>query len=76
MITEAGVAQGCPKTAERLEAIREPMSWPRFIGNFNRALEFTRYRIDRVPRYELLRCALPEPPATRPPYTGLPATGP
>ncbi len=75
-ITEAGVALGCPKTAERLEAIREPMSWPRFIGNFNRALEFTRYRIDRVPRYELLRCALPEPPATRPPYTGLPATGP
>ncbi len=75
-ITEAGVALGCPKTAERLESIREPMSWPRFIGNLNRALDFTRYRIDRVPRYDLLRCGLPEPPSQDPPYTGLPATGP
>lgn len=75
-IIEAGVALGCPKTAERLESIREPMSWPRFIGNLNRALDFTRYRIDRVPRYELLRCGLPEPPPQAPPYTGVPATGP
>jgi len=75
-ITEAGVALGCPETAERFESIREPMSWPRFIGNLNRALDFTRYRIDRVPRYELLRCGLPEPPSQDPPYTGLPATGP
>jgi arabinofuranosyltransferase len=52
------------------------MTRPRFIGNVNRALEFTRYRIDRVPRYELLRCSLPEPAAEKPPYTGFPATGP
>jgi arabinofuranosyltransferase len=52
------------------------MTRPRFIGNFNRAWDFTRYRIDRVPRYELLRCGLPEPPTDRPDYTGLPATGP
>lgn len=75
-IEEAGVALSCPQTAEMFEMIREPMSRPRFIGNLNRAWEFTRYRIDRVPQYELLRCGLPEPPADEPPYTGLPATGP
>jgi arabinofuranosyltransferase len=78
-IQEAGVALGCPKTAEMLEMIRAPMTRPRFIGNVNRAWEMTRYRIDRVPRYELLRCGLPEPPpvdGAGPPYAGLPATGP
>ena len=78
-INEAGVALGCPQTVEMLEMIREPMTRPRFIGNLNRAWAMTRYRINRVPEYELLRCALPEPPPTkdaRPPYTGLPATGP
>jgi arabinofuranosyltransferase len=75
-IEQAQVALGCPGTVEKLTSIREPMTRPRFIGNVNRALEFTRYRIDRVPRYELLRCSLPEPAAEKPPYTGFPATGP
>ena len=39
-------------------------------------VEFTRYRIDRVPQYELVRCGLPSAGAAKPPYTGLPATGP
>jgi arabinofuranosyltransferase len=75
-IEQAGVALTCPQTAEMLASIREPMTRPRFIGNFNRALEFTRYRIDRVPEYDLQRCGLAKPPTDRPPYTGLPATGP
>jgi arabinofuranosyltransferase len=75
-VEQAQVALGCPDTVEMFTAIREPMTRPRFIGNFNRAWDFTRYRIDRVPRYELLRCGLPEPPTDRPDYTGLPATGP
>lgn len=75
-IREAQAALGCPDTAERLSAIRDPMTRPRFIGNINRAWKFTRYRIDRVPRYELLRCGVAEPPSEQPPYTGLPATGP
>lgn len=75
-IKEAQVALDCPATAEKLESIREPMSLPRFIGNLHHALEFTRYRIDRVPEYELLRCGLDRPPAETPPYAGLPATGP
>jgi arabinofuranosyltransferase len=77
-IQEARAALGCPDTVEMLEMIRDPMTRPRFIGNLNRAWEFTKYRIDRVPQYELLRCGLPEPPLDdeKPPYTGLPATGP
>ena len=78
-IREAQAALGCEQTAEMLKAIRDPMTRPRFIGNLNRAWELTRYRIDRVPRYELLRCGLPEPApkdTDQPAYTGLPATGP
>ena len=40
------------------------------------AYEFTEYRIDRVPMYELIRCGLEVPPPAVPAYTGLPATGP
>ncbi len=75
-VEQAQAALGCPDTVAKLESIRDPMTRPRFIGNLNRALEFTRYRIDRVPRYELLRCGLPEPTPDEPPYAGLPATGP
>lgn len=75
-IEQAQAALSCPQTEEMLKAIRDPMTRPRFIGNLNRAWELTRYRIDRVPRYELLRCGLPEPQPASPPYTGLPATGP
>lgn len=75
-IVEAQAALGCPQTAEMLKSIREPMSLPRFIGNLHRAWEFTRYRIDRVPEYELLRCGVDHPPRETPPYEGLPATGP
>ena len=75
-IKEAQVALDCPETAEKLKSIREPMTLPRFIGNLHHALEFTRYRIDRVPEYDLLRCGLDRPPAENPPYAGLPATGP
>ena len=75
-IKEAQVALNCPETEAMLQSIREPMTRPRFIGNLHRALEFTRYRMDRVPKYDLARCGLPQPPAETPPYTGLPATGP
>ena len=75
-IREAQAALDCPQTAEMLKAVRDPMTRPRFIGNLNRAWELTRYRIDRVPQYELQRCGVPAPPPLRPPYAGLPATGP
>ena len=75
-VRAAQAALDCPETAEMLASIRDPMSRPRFIGNLNRAWKFTRYRIDRVPEYDLLRCGITPPPPRDPPYTGLPATGP
>lgn len=75
-IRQAQAALECPETVEMLAAIRDPMTRPRFIGNLNRAWDLTRYRIDRVPEYELARCGIPGPAPLRPAYTGLPATGP
>lgn len=75
-IAEAGVALGCPETDAMLNSIRGPLGIRRFVSNVLHALEFTRYRIDRVPQYELQRCGLPEPPLKGTPYSGLPATGP
>jgi len=70
------LALACPETESVLNAVRAPMSPRRFLSNLANAAEFTRYRIDRVPLYELARCGLPLPEPVNPPYTGLPATGP
>jgi arabinofuranosyltransferase len=59
-----------------LSSVRAPMSLHRFVSNFLNSYEFTKYRIDRVPRYELIRCGLAVPEPGGVPYTGLPATGP
>jgi arabinofuranosyltransferase len=52
------------------------MGFHRFVSNLLHSYEFTRYRIDRVPRYELIRCGLDVPESGGVPYTGMPATGP
>ncbi|MCX2933502.1 hypothetical protein ORI20_24825 [Mycobacterium sp. CVI_P3] len=75
-IKEAEAALGCPETDAMLNSIRGPLGIRRFVSNVMHALEFTRYRIDRVPEYELRRCGLDEPDLPGTPYTGLPATGP
>ena len=59
-----------------LTSIRDPIGPRRFLSNVVHAYEFTKYRIDRVPMYELIRCGLEVPPPSVPAYTGLPATGP
>jgi arabinofuranosyltransferase len=75
-VAQAEAALACPATDAVLNSVRAPMGPRRFLSNLLHASEFTRYRIDRVPRYELERCGL-EPPAPKvAPYTGLPATGP
>ncbi|MGE0215700.1 MAG: flagellar motor control protein ZomB [Mycolicibacterium sp.] len=75
-IRQAEAALQCPDTVAVLNAIRAPMGPRRFLSNLMHSFEFTSYRIDRVPRYELERCGLPVPEPVHPPYTGLPATGP
>ena len=75
-VLQAQAALSCPDTEAMLNAVRAPMGPRRFLSNFAHAYEFTKYRIDRVPLYELRRCGLPIPEPSEPPYTGMPATGP
>lgn len=75
-VAQAEVALQCPATDVKLNSVRGELTPRLFLSNLAHAWEFTRYRIDRVPRYELLRCGLEVPPPTEAPYTGLPATGP
>lgn len=75
-ISQAEAALACPATESMLNSVRGEMSPRRFLSNLAHAYEFTKYRIDRVPLYDLKRCGLPVPEPKNPPYTGMPATGP
>jgi len=75
-VAQAEVALKCPATDAMLNSVRAPMGPRHFLSNFLHAWQFTQYRINRVPLYELARCGLQPPPSKGVPYTGLPATGP
>jgi arabinofuranosyltransferase len=75
-VAQAQAALKCPATDAVLNSIRGPMGLRRFVSNVLHAYQFTSYRIDRVPEYELIRCGLDEAKLDSTPYTGLPATGP
>jgi arabinofuranosyltransferase len=75
-VQQAAAALRCPATQQMLNSVRAPMGVHRFVSNLLHSYQFTRYRIDRVPRYELIRCGLDVPESGGVPYTGLPATGP
>lgn len=75
-IARAEAALQCPATEAMLTSVRGPMGPRRFLSNVVHAFQFTQYRIDRVPLYELVRCGLDVPAPAGAPYTGMPATGP
>jgi arabinofuranosyltransferase len=75
-VAQAGAALQCPATQAMLNSVRGPMGVHRFISNVLHSYEFTKYRIDRVPLYELIRCGMAVPESGHAPYTGLPAAGP
>ena len=75
-VQQAEAALKCEGTQQVLNSVRAPMGFHRFLSNLLHSVQYTRYRIDRVPRYELIRCGLAVPESGGPPYTGLPATGP
>lgn len=75
-IIQAEAALKCPATEAVLSSIRGPLGPRRFLSNLLHAYQFTQYRIDRVPAYELQRCGLDEPVLNVTPYTGFPASGP
>lgn len=66
-VAQAVAALQCPETQAVLASVRAPMTPHRFLSNFFHAYEFTTYRIDRVPLYELARCGLPVPEKIPPP---------
>ncbi|WP_067455771.1 flagellar motor control protein ZomB [Nocardia alba] len=65
-VTQARTAMSCPQTQALMISTREPMTLDRFKHNLRNAMTFSKYRIDRVPKYEIQRCGLvdpfPEPP--------------
>jgi arabinofuranosyltransferase len=75
-VAQAVAALQCPATQAVLNSVRSPMTPHRFVSNLVHSYEFTKYRIDRVPLYELIRCGLEVPESTGTPYAGLPASGP
>ncbi len=75
-VAQAEAALKCPATQAMLNSVRAPMGFHRFVSNLLHSYEFTKYRIDRVPRYELLRCGLAVSETGGAPYTGMPAAGP
>ncbi|GGN88914.1 flagellar motor control protein ZomB [Nocardia rhizosphaerihabitans] len=65
-VTQARTAMSCPETQALMISTRDPLTFDRFKHNLRHALSFAKYRIDRVPKYEIQRCGLvdpfPEPP--------------
>ncbi|WUD69564.1 hypothetical protein OHA40_16420 [Nocardia sp. NBC_00508] len=60
-VTQARTAMSCPDTQALLISSRDPLTFERFRHNFRNALRFAKYRIDRVPKYEIQRCGLVDP---------------
>ncbi|MEV6770996.1 flagellar motor control protein ZomB [Nocardia sp. NPDC051030] len=62
-LTQARAALKCPETQSLLASTRAPLTFDRWRHNVQQSLDFAKYRIDRVPKYELERCGLPDPTA-------------
>lgn len=60
-VAQAVAALQCSETQAVLSSVRAPMTPHRFLSNLVNSFDFTQYRIDRVPLYELARCGLPVP---------------
>ena len=61
-VAEAAAALQCPRTAAMLNSVRGPMNLHRFVSNVLHSYGFTKYRIDRVPLFDLIRCGMAVPP--------------
>ena len=60
-VKQARTAISCPETQAMLASSRGPLTRARFKHNLIQAYAFTKYRIDRVPKYEIERCHLVDP---------------
>ncbi|MFC3433988.1 flagellar motor control protein ZomB [Nocardia seriolae] len=71
-VTQARVALSCPDTQALLASSRAPLTFDRWRHNLMQSLDFAKYRIDRVPKYEIQRCGLVDPTQPPPPAPALP----
>lgn len=60
-VTQARTAMSCPDTYALMLSHRDPLTWDRFKHNLLHAMDFAKYRIERVPKYEIQRCGLVDP---------------
>ncbi|MFF2553421.1 flagellar motor control protein ZomB [Nocardia sp. NPDC058058] len=60
-VAQARVALSCPATQDLLASSRSPLTFDRWRHNVAQSLGFSKYRIDRVPKYEIERCGLVDP---------------
>lgn len=64
---QARTALSCPDTQAMLASSRAPLTFDRWRHNLMQAFDFAKYRIDRVPKYEIQRCHLEDPTQPAPP---------
>ncbi len=60
-VIQARTALSCPATQDLLASYRAPLTFQRFKSNIIQSLDFAKYRIERVPKYEIQRCDLVDP---------------
>ncbi|WP_327121450.1 hypothetical protein OHB12_25735 [Nocardia sp. NBC_01730] len=60
-VTQARTAMGCPGTQALMISYRDPLTFERFQHNLRNSLRFAKYRMDRVPKYDIQRCGLVDP---------------
>lgn len=65
-VTRIRTALSCPATRDLLAATRGPLTVDRFQRNVRQSLAYARYRIDRVPEYEIERCRVGDADPTAP----------
>ncbi|MFT3901390.1 MAG: hypothetical protein QM728_14245 [Gordonia sp. (in: high G+C Gram-positive bacteria)] len=67
VVQQAQVALTCPATMDRIASYKDkPFTIKRFRSSLRQAFGFTKYRMSRVPEYEIQRCGLPMPPRIKP----------
>jgi len=67
VVRQAQVALTCPQTMDRIASYKaQPWSFQRFRSSLRQSFGFTKYRMSRIPEYEIQRCGLPMPPRIRP----------
>lgn len=60
-VKQSEVALTCPATQALIESYSGQLTTDRRISNLMNAFSFAKYRINRIPAYEVQRCGLPMP---------------